>query len=58
MGRWREKRKKHKQEPSSFWDLLADILLWIPELLLLPFRLIIWIGRGFFRLIGNLFDFY
>ncbi|WP_099159261.1 hypothetical protein [Virgibacillus ndiopensis] len=61
MRRWREKRKQRKQnklDQSSFWNILVDILLWIPELLLLPFRLILWLARGFLRLIGNIFDYY
>jgi len=47
----RERRRKRKREadPNHKWDIL-DILLYVPELLILPFRLLLWIGRGILRL--------
>ncbi|MFB1099665.1 hypothetical protein [Terribacillus sp. JSM ZJ617] len=47
----RERRRQRKREadPNHKWDIL-DILLWLPELLFLPLRLLAWIGRGILRL--------
>lgn len=62
MKNWWNKRKqktrKHKKSKNdyNFWDMVVDVLLFIPELLFLPFRIIFWILRGFGRLIENIFD--
>ncbi|WP_162990380.1 hypothetical protein [Mesobacillus foraminis] len=41
-----EKRRKKKQEGTyNFWDLLFEVIFWIPELILLPFRLLFWLVR-------------
>ena len=49
------KSKKHN-EHYTFGDFLIDVLIWIPELVLLPFRIIFWLLRGLGRLIGDVFD--
>lgn len=49
------KNKKHNDH-YSFGDFLIDVLIWIPELFLLPFRIIFWLLRGLGRLIVSLFD--
>jgi len=50
---YRERRQKHKQKQKSrnhsrytFLDFLGDVLFYVPELILLPFRLLWWIVRG------------
>lgn len=51
----KEKTRKYKKskEDYTFWDLLFDVLIFIPELLLLPFRIIFWILRGIAAIIGE-----
>ncbi|WP_456276288.1 hypothetical protein [Bacillus sp. AK128] len=53
----RRRRRGHK-DPREYTagDFVLDTLLWVPELLFLPFRIIFWIVRGLGRLIGNIFD--
>lgn len=48
------KRKRKKQE-GTYWfgDIVADILLWIPELILLPFRMVFLLIR---LLVRSIFD--
>ena len=58
---WRKKKAKTRKARKSndqytFWDFVADVLCWVPELILLPFRLIFWMIRGAGRLIGDMFD--
>ncbi|XTP56681.1 hypothetical protein Q5760_12080 [Niallia sp. Krafla_26] len=58
MMEWFEKKKrktrkrKKNRHDYTVLDCFLDVLLWIPELLLLPFRLIFWLFRG----IGKLMD--
>ena len=56
--RKKEKTRKSKKgtENYTFWDFVLDLLFWLPELILLPFRLAFWLLRGFGRLIWHLFD--
>ncbi|ASK64020.1 hypothetical protein CFK37_18590 [Virgibacillus phasianinus] len=61
---WRSKKEVIKKSKNShhysFFDLILDVLdllFWIPELIILPFRLIYSIVRGFGKLLGNMFDF-
>lgn len=50
-------RKRKKQNNDyTFFDVIFDVLFWLPELILLPFRLLFWLVRGFGRLIANIFD--
>lgn len=55
-----EKTRKSKKdnEQYTFLDFILDVLFWIPELIFLPFRIMIWLLKGIGRLIANLFDFY
>ena len=57
-NRKRAKMRKNKKNNGfySFWDFILDVLLWIPELILLPFRLVFWLLRGIIRLIVHIFD--
>ncbi|MFS0638229.1 hypothetical protein AB1K84_20190 [Mesobacillus foraminis] len=49
-----EKRRKKKQEGTyHFWDLLFEVVFWVPELILLPFRLLFWLVRFLGRSIFN-----
>ena len=50
----RRKRRSHKNPREyTFGDFMLELLLWIPELFLLPFRVIFWLVRGLGRLIGS-----
>lgn len=50
------KRKRKKQEGSyGFWDIFADVLSWIPELVFLPFRLAFLLIR---LLVRSIFDWF
>jgi len=58
---WERKKEKSRKrrkdnEKYTFWDLILDVLFWLPELIILPFRIIFWSFRGIGRLIGNMFD--
>lgn len=49
-----EKRRKKKNEGDyGFWDFIFDVLFWIPELIILPFRLLFLIFRF---LVRSVFD--
>nr|WP_039807776.1 hypothetical protein [Jeotgalibacillus malaysiensis] len=61
MGKWREnkkaKSKKRKEEGKySFWDVVTDILIWVPELIILPLRLVYLLFRVFGRMFRDGFD--
>jgi len=63
MKEWwnRKKEKSRKRRKNNgnytFLDFIMDVLFWVPELLVLPFRILIWLLRGLGRFIKNLFDF-
>ncbi|GAA0309377.1 hypothetical protein GGQ92_001253 [Gracilibacillus halotolerans] len=48
----RKKRNRKKNKDSNESHYLLELLSWIPELLILPFRLFVWLIRS----IGRLFD--
>jgi hypothetical protein len=48
-----KRRKKKKEGIYDFWDFVFDVLFWIPELIILPFRLIFFLFRF---LIRSVFD--
>ncbi len=56
-NRKKKKTRKHKKSSSdyTFFDLILDILLWVPEIILLPFRLLFWLARGLIRSISDMF---
>ncbi|AJK86913.1 hypothetical protein D0439_06325 [Lysinibacillus fusiformis] len=59
MNEWwqskkRKPRKSKKHNKYSLFELFQDVLCWLPELILLPFRLIFWLFRGVGRLIADL----
>lgn len=62
MNDWWKKRKektrKHRKKKGeyTFIDFCIDVLLWIPEVLVLPFRMLFWVIRGAGRLIKELVD--
>ncbi|KGR88757.1 MULTISPECIES: hypothetical protein [Lysinibacillus] len=57
QGRKNKKRRDmRRNDQYSLIDLFLDVLVWIPELLLLPFRIIYWLLRGVGRLIGEGFN--
>lgn len=63
MKEWWSRKKgntrKHKKSKDdyTFWDIVFDVLFWIPELFILPFRIIFWLMRGLGRMIGDFLDF-
>ncbi|PIJ97347.1 hypothetical protein [Lysinibacillus sphaericus] len=51
-----KKRKTTKRKVNnnySLFELLLDVLFWLPELFLVPFRLVFWLLRGIGRLIAE-----
>ncbi|MEH7444491.1 hypothetical protein V7201_19435, partial [Bacillus sp. JJ1122] len=49
-----EKRRMKKQEKNyGLWDFVSDVLFWIPELIILPFRLLFLLFRF---LVRSVFD--
>lgn len=48
-----KRHQKKKEGRYTYWDGIMDALWWIPDLLLLPFRLLFWLLRAVWRL----FDF-
>ena len=62
MREWLQGRKNKKRrdmrrnDQYSLIDLFLDVLIWIPELLFLPFRIIYWLLRGVGRFIGEGFN--
>jgi hypothetical protein len=49
----KERRKRKKAEGSyTFWDAAGDVLIWVPELIIWPFRILWYLLRG----ILNIFD--
>ncbi|MGD7023458.1 hypothetical protein ACQCVK_12730 [Rossellomorea vietnamensis] len=49
----KERRIRKKSEGTyTFWDAVGDVLIWIPELIVLPFRILWYLIRG----IGSIFD--
>lgn len=50
--RKKEKTRKQRQDGRyTFVDFIMDVLFWIPEVIILPFRILFWIGRGFWRIL-------
>ncbi|WP_176167326.1 hypothetical protein [Mesobacillus jeotgali] len=39
------RRKKEREGSYTFWDFVFDVLLYIPELIFLPFRLVFYLLR-------------
>ncbi|MFJ7697237.1 hypothetical protein [Lysinibacillus fusiformis] len=58
MNEWwqskkRKTRKSKEHNNYSLFELFLDVLFWIPELFLFPFRLVLWLLRGVSRLIAD-----
>ncbi|MGG3801838.1 hypothetical protein [Metabacillus fastidiosus] len=56
---WREKKEKRQKNRKNsdrytFGDFLLDVLDWVPELILLPFRILFWLFRGIGRFISDI----
>jgi hypothetical protein len=51
---YRKRRKAH--DTYTFLDFIFDLLFYIPELVLFPFRMIFWLVRGLGKMIDNVFD--
>jgi hypothetical protein len=59
MKKWRERmRQKRKNknhgERYSIVDLMLELLIWIPEVLFFPFRILFWLMRGIGKIIGDI----
>ncbi|MGM0846560.1 MAG: hypothetical protein ACQEUT_16415 [Bacillota bacterium] len=53
FNRRKDRRRRKKADGTySFWDAVGDVLIWIPELIILPFRLLWFLIRG----IGSFFN--
>ncbi|MED4531785.1 hypothetical protein ABET51_03780 [Metabacillus fastidiosus] len=57
---WNKKKNKMRKNRKdnghyTFVDFILDVLFWIPELIILPFRLIFWLIRGVGRFIFDIF---
>ncbi|SET56596.1 hypothetical protein SAMN05216389_1158 [Oceanobacillus limi] len=50
------RRRKKDNDRHTFIDFLADVLFWIPEVIIFPFRVLVFLIRGLGRWIGDLFD--
>lgn len=50
-----KRRKKKREGFYGFWDFIFDVLFWIPELIVLPFRLIFLLFRFLARSIFDSF---
>ncbi|APH05983.1 hypothetical protein [Bacillus weihaiensis] len=48
LGKKKVVRKKNRRR-LDFVNLIAEILMYLPELILLPFRLLWYVVRGVFR---------
>lgn len=50
--RKKEKTRKHRQDGRyTFGDFLMDVLFWIPEIIILPFRFLYWVARGLWKIL-------
>lgn len=59
--RWDRKKKSSRKSKKghdnyTLLDRIIDVLLWIPEIIIFPFRLIIWLFRVAGRLVKDVFD--
>ena len=48
-----EKRSEKRRKKKLDWDFVFDVLFWIPELIILPFRLVFYLFRFLAR---SIFD--
>ncbi|GAA0323807.1 hypothetical protein GCM10008967_12900 [Bacillus carboniphilus] len=53
----RRKLRKQQNGRYTIFDFIIDVLLFIPELIVFPFRILFYLGRGLFRIIGDVFNF-
>ncbi|WP_243458299.1 hypothetical protein [Sporosarcina sp. Te-1] len=51
----RKLEKREKNERYRFVDFLVDLLFFVPELLFLPIRLLVWMVRPIVRLVTDIF---
>lgn len=50
------RRRKRIKGKYTFVDFIWDVLFWVPELILFPFRLLFWFFRALVKSIWDLFD--
>ncbi|MBB6444047.1 hypothetical protein [Bacillus benzoevorans] len=56
--RWnckKEKFRKRKKKHNEVIEFILEMLFWLPELIILPFRLIFWLIRGIGRWMTDVF---
>lgn len=50
--RKKEKTRKHRNDHHyTFGDFIMDVLFWIPEIIVIPFRILFWLFRGLWRIL-------
>ncbi|MDL4843057.1 hypothetical protein [Aquibacillus rhizosphaerae] len=49
------KRKKNDGR-GNIAEFFLEMLFWIPELLLFPIRMVVWLMRGIGKIIKDIFD--
>ncbi|MBM7650239.1 hypothetical protein JOC78_003224 [Bacillus ectoiniformans] len=59
MREWMKRKKKSRKakknsDDYTIADFFFELLFWIPELLILPFRIIYWLARGLGRFISDM----
>ncbi|SDJ11567.1 hypothetical protein SAMN04490247_0801 [Salimicrobium halophilum] len=52
----RSRRRQKREEAYTWADILFDIVLWVPEVLALPFRLLYYFGRLIFKIFGYILE--
>ncbi|WP_394217752.1 hypothetical protein [Halobacillus trueperi] len=50
------KRRRQNADKSGMVDFLFELLLWLPELIIFPIRIVFWLLRGIGRFIGLISD--
>ncbi|KHE68659.1 hypothetical protein [Halobacillus sp. BBL2006] len=61
MNQWlkekKERRSGVREEAYVYVDAILDLLIWLPELVYLPFRILFWLLRGVGKVVNDVFDF-
>jgi len=53
----RRNKKRKNNERYTFGDFIFDVLFWIPEILIFPFRFMLFLFRSLGKLLKEIFDF-
>ncbi|MBY0099591.1 hypothetical protein [Mesobacillus maritimus] len=52
----KRRMRRNGRDTYTFTDFIFDLLFYIPELILLPFRMIYWFVRGIGKVLDSIFD--